>query len=365
MGDLHLKPAQITSQPLKTSVPPVALVSLPPSLTGAVATPKPAANTPDTANLAPLSEAQTHIPFVGAELPEPSFETRLSEIQKLSSASEKAEQFEALFEELIDEGQFSQAHTLVLSLKQNPQLQARLYDPLIHEMLEAGKYNQALELNQAFPNAALQSKNMTYIVRYLVEQGETIAAAQASGQGDLSGIIKAEWQSAMHTLEQKYDTLLDSIKDLFRKESLAEKIAEEALSDVGKQYRQKYLGYGNLACAHTVSRVFDNFPELTSVDANEVNDLVRQMKSKGGFTQVAGQASRPRSPVPSNTEYKPGDVVTFARGKKQGYGHVGVISRIREDGTVMMVHNSSSRKQVVEIPLVRYTTPTGVFRLGE
>lgn len=368
MGNVQTSASNPLRQPQQATTPAAPPASKPattaPTTASAVspAVQGPVDQGPAQAPQAPT--AQTSLVFVEAASAEPSFEERLSQIKQISTTADKDAQIEIFFNELLDEHDYGHITQLLEEFNSKPELQEKLYDQMIQELLEEGKYNQALEINQNFSNTGLKDKTVEYIVRFLVEQGETFAAAQAAGEGNISGVLKAEWQSAMHTVEQKYDRVVDSIKDLFRKESLAEQLAEEAVKDIGNQYRHKYLDYGNLACAHTVSRVLDNFPDLTSVDSNEVNDLVRQLKAEGGFQQVAGDARKPKTPV-GKVDYQPGDVVVFSRGKKAGYGHVGIVSRVREDGTVMMVHNSSSRRQVVEIPLLRYKTPTGVFRLGE
>lgn len=271
------------------------------------------------------------------------------------------------FTELVEDGQIEQAQQLLHAFPHLTDLNKDLHGSLINELMDQGKYTKALEINEAYPDATTKDKNTRYIVQYLVENGETIAAAQASGEGNLSGILKAEWDSAMVTVEKKYETIVDSVRDMLFGQSTADKLALEAREDIGKQYRQSILGGGTLACAHTVSRVFDNIPELDKFDSNEVNTLVNQMLNKGKFTQVYGSARNKGSSISSKSELKPGDVVVFSRPRKGGYGHIGVVSRIREDGTAMMVHNSSSKRQVIEVPVNRYNgrMPTGAFRLNE
>lgn len=359
MGSVNPNPTRGT-QPLPT---------LPEATTTAGAAPAPPA-TEQQGPLVPFTDNYSGIPspsaqtsFALVENEPPDFDAQLSEIQAITDPEAQQAQLATLFDTAIEAGEHESA---LKALQHMPADQEELrYGQLIQDMLDRGDYNKALELNDNYPNTELKDKNVTYIVRFLVENGETIAAAQARGEGNLAGVIKAEWDSAMSWAENKYERVVDDVLDWFRKESLADQIAEEALKDVGNQYRQGYLGGGRLACAHTVSRVLDNFPELTSVESNEVNSLVSQLKSEAGFTLVAGDANRPQTTVRGFDDYQPGDVVVFSRPRKRGYGHVGIISRIREDGTVMMVHNSSSRRQVVEIPMLRYKAPTGVLRLGE
>ena len=309
-----------------------------------------------------LTNARADFSFLGQESDEEvlDFEQRVTLI-KINHRDDETDRADAVgnyFNELVEDGEVEQAQQLLHVFSDLPELQKSLHGALINDLMDKGKYTQALEVNEAFPDQETQDKNVQYIVRYLIENGETIAAAQAQGEGNLSGVIKAEWDSAMHTVEQKYESVVDSVKDLIFGESKAQALADEAREDVGKQYRAKWLGGGTLACAYTVSRVFDDIPELDNIDSAEVNSLVNQMLSKGKFEQVAGDASNKGRSIARSTELKPGDVVVFNRPRKSGYGHIGIVSRIREDGTPLMVHNSSSKRQVIEVP-------TGAFRLKD
>ncbi len=326
---------------------------------------------PNTLRQTILTNARADFSFLGKESDEEvlSFEQRVTLI-KINHAGSEGDRSDAVgnyFNELVEDGEVEQAQQLLHVFTDLPDLQKSLHGSLINDLMDKGKYNQALEVNEAFPDQETKDKNITYIVRYLIENGETIAAAQAQGEGNLTGLLKAEWDSAMHTVEQKYDSVVDSVKDLIFGESKAQALAEEALEDVGSKYRAKWLGGGTLACAYTVSRVFDNIPELDKVDSAEVNALVNQMLSKGNFEQVAGDAGNKGRSIARGTDLKPGDVVVFNRPRKSGYGHIGIVSRIREDGTALMVHNSSSKRQVIEVPVDRYNgrMPTGAFRLKD
>lgn len=318
-----------------------------------------------------LTEARADFTFLEAESDEEvlDFEQRvtLMKINHKDNAGERADAVGDFFTELVDAGEVKQAQQLLHAFPDLPDLQKSLHGSLINDLMDKGKYNQALEINAEFPDLETQDKNVEYIVRYLIENGETIAAAQAQGEGSLSGVLKAEWDSAMHTVESKYENVVKSVKDMIFGETKAQELADLAREDVGNQYRAKWLGGGTLACAYTVSRIFDNIPELDKVDSAEVNNLVNQMLTKGNFEQVHGDARNKGRSISSNAELKPGDVVVFNRPKKSGYGHIGVVSRIKEDGTVLMVHNSSSKRQVVEVPVNRYNgrMPTGAFRLKD
>ena len=318
-----------------------------------------------------LSTARADFSFLSKESDDEvlSFDQRITliKVNNADSTEDRADAVGSYFNELVEDGEVKQAQQLLHVFTDLPEVQKSLHGSLINDLMDKGKYTQALEVNEAFPDQETKAKNVEYIVRYLLENGETIAAAQAQGEGNLSGLLKAEWTSAMTTVEKKYESVVDSVKDMIFGESKAQALADEALADVGKQYRAKWLGGGTLACAYTVSRVFDNIPELDKLDNAEVNSLVGQMLSKGEFEQVAGDSKNKARSIPGNTELKPGDVVVFSRPRKSGYGHIGIVSRIREDGTALMVHNSSSKRQVIEVPVDRYNgrMPTGAFRIKD
>ncbi|MBF2053335.1 MAG: CHAP domain-containing protein [Candidatus Sericytochromatia bacterium] len=318
-----------------------------------------------------LKEARADFTFLANESDREvlDFEQRVTliKINHQNSVGDRADAVGDFFTELVEAGEVKQAQQLLHAFPDLPDLQKGLHGALINDLMDKGKYNQALEINAEFPDAQTQAKNVEYIVRYLIENGETIAAAQAQGEGSLSGVLKAEWDSAMHKVETKYESVVNSVKDLLFGETKAQELADLAREDIGNHYRAGWLGGGTLACAYTVSRIFDNVPELDKVDSAEVNSLVNQMLSKGNFEQVHGDPRNKARSISASAELKPGDVVVFNRPRKQGYGHIGVVSRIREDGTALMVHNSSSKRQVVEVPVNRYNgrMPTGVFRLKD
>lgn len=378
MGNVSLPPQHTPGPLLPTPPAPTPPASEKPVLIG----PLPEAEAPalftESNQVAPnalrqsiLNEARADFTFLEAETDEEvlDFEQRVTliKINHRDSEGERADAVGDFFTELVDAGEVKQAQQLLHAFSDLPELQNSLHGALINDLMDKGKYNQALEINAEFPDLETQDKNVEYIVRYLIENGETIAAAQAQGEGNLSGVLKAEWDSAMHTVESKYDDVVKSVKDMIFGETKAQELADLAREDVGNQYRAKWLGGGTLACAYTVSRIFDNIPELDKVDSAEVNSLVNQMLSKGNFEQVHGDPRNKGRSISSSADLKPGDVVVFNRPKKSGYGHIGVVSRIKDDGTVLMVHNSSSKRQVVEVPVNRYNgrMPTGAFRLKD
>lgn len=370
------QPAPINNQVRRPA--PVNNQTIPPA-TPSVVGPQPAPGSapfqvsvsPNTLEQSVLKEARADFTFLASESDREvlDFEQRVTliKVNHQSDAGDRADAVGDFFTELVEAGEIKQAQQLLHAFPDLPALQKSLHGALINDLMDKGKYNQALEINAEFPDSQTQTKNVEYIVRYLIENGETIAAAQAQGEGNLNGLLKAEWDSAMHKVESKYENIVKSVKDMLFGESQADELADMAREDIGNQYRAKWLGGGSLACAYTVSRIFDNIPELDKVDSAEVNDLVNQMLTKGNFEQVHGDSRNKGRSISSSAELKPGDVVVFSRPRKAGYGHIGVVSRIREDGTALMVHNSSSKRQVVEVPVDRYNgrMPTGAFRLKD
>lgn len=382
MGNVSLPRQQTVGPVAPPAQAPVQPPAVPPKKAPVIVGPLPLEETPnlfsESNQVAPnalrqsiLTEARADFTFLEAESDEEvlNFEQRVTliNINHKDNEGERADAVGDFFTELVDAGEVKQAQQLLHAFPDLPELQKSLHGSLINDLMDKGKYNQALEINAEFPDVETQDKNVEYIVRYLIENGETIAAAQAQGEGNLSGVLKAEWDSAMHTVESKYESVVKSVKDMLFGETKAQELADLAREDVGNQYRAGWLGGGTLACAYTVSRIFDNIPELDKVDSAEVNNLVNQMLTKGNFEQVHGDPRNKGRSISSSAELKPGDVVVFNRPKKSGYGHIGVVSRIKEDGTVLMVHNSSSKRQVVEVPVNRYNgrMPTGAFRLKD
>jgi hypothetical protein len=280
----------------------------------------------------------------------------------------RAEHYQDLLADLIDDKNYQgllEAFRAVQADKQLPLSQRDASYRIVNQsLLDAELHDKAIELNAAYPAGLAKDRVRQEIVKYLISEGQTIKAAQLRGQGNLGGVALAELErlknSAKSLGQDIYETWRRTVMGL----SLGEQIADQAREDAqaGKKYRQAFLDYGNLACAYTVSRILDHTRLDDSADSAECNTLAAQLK-KSGFTQVAGD--KKLKPVAKNFEYREGDIIFFTRKNKAGFGHVGVIAKIEGD-TVWMVHNSSAKRQVVQVPLNTYSRqPVAVLRPPE
>lgn len=311
------------------------------------------------ASQASNTNTQSNLSFVDNE-----FEFNMQKIKAESDPEKRILNLREFFGDILEDKDYFQAYKVINYFSGFSDIQHQLHKVFVHHLLEEGQYEEAIELNENYPDESIKTKNSEYIVKFLLDEGEILKAADVQGQQNFQTITKLNLQAALNQAKRTYGGLFDSIVDLFDKDTLSEDVSEAALKVVGKQYRHEWLGGGRLACAYTVSRIFDHIPELTSISSAEVNNLTSQMMKEGGFKLIHGSLKQKKTPIRGKIDYKAGDVVVFARKGKWGYGHVGVVSRVKEDGTPMMVHNSSSRRQVVEVPLNRYSrTPTGVFRV--
>ncbi|MGV3526133.1 MAG: CHAP domain-containing protein [Candidatus Sericytochromatia bacterium] len=349
--------------PVSTSSPAPALPQTTPPVTGV---PKPPVTTPTDAVSAP-PPAGTATPLNFVDSGPSGLPAQIAEIQKQADPQQRAEAYEELLGELTESADFDGALSL-FKASQNDSLlptsaRSSLYKALTQELLEASLYDKAIELNNTQLDIPLKEAVRSDIVDHLIEVGQTFKAAEVRGEGNLTGVARAELDRMGNTVR----TLGQDAYELWRRSvigmSLGERIADNARDDAeaARSYRQPWLDYGNKACAYAVSRIFDRTRLDTSVDSAECNALSRQLE-QSGFDLIAG--GRSGRSITTPVSYKEGDVVFFKRGKKAGFGHVGVISKI-ENGRVYMVHNSSSRRQVVQIPLDNYTKPVAVFRAPE
>lgn len=308
----------------------------------------------------PASQALGSLNFVDEHFDLPA---ALTELHSLADPGLRLENTRSLLADLIEAHDFDDAIGLFRAAMADKGLPAggcdSLYRALNQSLLEAGHYDRAIALNTGYGSTAVRDEVRRQIVDYLIDEGQTLQAAQLKGDKGFTGVARAE----LERLGRHAKVLGQDIYELWRRtvigQSLGERIASNASADTGKQYRYKFLDYGNLACAYTVSRIFDRTRLDDAVDSAECNTLARQLKTSG-FTQVAGDARM--RPVAHDFAYQPGDIVFFTRKNKAGYGHVGVISKVDGD-TVWMVNNSSAKRQVVEVRLGNYPRPVvGVLR---
>lgn len=369
MGNISTTPTPRSNQPLPgvpaattgapVPKPPATPAPGAPSSAAPSASPQDAVSTPPPAGTAP--------PLIFVEGGPSTLPAQLAEVQKQSDPQQRADAYEELLGELTESADFEGAIGLLKAAQNDSVLPASartdLYKALTQELLEASLYDKAIELNNTQLDIPVKEAVRSDIVNHLIEVGQTFKAAEVRGEGNLTGVARAELDRVGNTVR----TLGQDAYELWRRSvigmSLGERIADNARDDAeaARSYRQPWLDYGNKACAYAVSRIFDRTRMDKSVDSAECNALSRQLE-QSGFDLIAG--GRSGRSITSPVNYKEGDVVFFKRGKKAGFGHVGVISKI-ENGRVYMVHNSSSRRQVVQIPLDNYTKPVAVFRAPE
>lgn len=312
----------------------------------------------DKVQVAPQGTPQSTVPFVDANAPvDPKL--ALAETLAITDPVARAERFDDVLADLIEDKNYDGAIELFKGADADKQLpsaaRTNMYKVLTQSLLETDLHDKAIELNATHSDPQVKDAVRQDIVKYLISEGQTIKAAQVRGEGTLTGVAKAELESLADSARTLGEDIYESWRRTVIGMNLGEKIADIARDDAeaGKKYRQAFLDYGNLACAHTISRILDDTRFDKSVDSNECNTLHAQLKDSG-FTQVAG--NRQMSPVARNFDYKEGDIVFFTRKNKGGYGHVGVVAKVEGD-KVWMVHNSSSKRQVVQVPLNTYQRP--------
>lgn len=137
------------------------------------------------------------------------------------------------------------------------------------------------------------------------------------------------------------------------------KIMHSALNIIGTQFRTPELGNGTLACAWAVSTALDQAGMISRKSSG--CDRLKGILSKDGFSNFTMNPNQFEPHL-----YTPGDVIFFGK-NKNGHGHVGIISKVTHnpEGTidVFMVHNSSSKREVVEVKLNNYyKKPISIYR---
>lgn len=283
----------------------------------------------------------------------------LAELNSLGDPGVRLDNYRNLLADLLDDKDFDKAIQLFQAAQADPALPVGgvdgMYQVLNQSLLEGDLHDRAIALNSHYPRAGLRDEVRRQILDYLITEGKVLQAAQLKGQANFTGVTRAE----LARLGRSAQILGRDIYDFWHRtvigNSLAAQIAENAThdADAGRQYRLKSLDNGNLACAYSVSRIFDRTRLDQAVDSAECNTLASQLK-KSGFTQVGG--NRSLAPVARNFAYQAGDIIFFTRKNKNGYGHVAVIAKVEGD-KVWMVHNSSAKRQVVEVMLNNYQRP--------
>lgn len=275
--------------------------------------------------------------------------------------NQKASQLRDLMTSLLDDEDFNAA-IKVINATDSPLYKNAMFKGLIQELVAAGLYNPALNLLNHFPDKRIQNEMRDYISGFINEyRNDSGLAAKFQGDESFLNVTKLKAQNIIGSVGNFFSNIGNSVSSTFSKPSTATNLARSAESIVGKRYRYDFLDGGNLACAYTVSQALKGVKGLEGVSSNECNQLA-SMLSKKGFTKAYSNGNKP---IQGKVEYKPGDIVFFTRKNKQGYGHVGIVAEVR-NGVPYMVHNSSSKREVVKVRLDQYyKVPVAVFRSGK
>lgn len=282
----------------------------------------------------------------------------IAQLNNIQDPNERSAQFRDLYTNLLDNEDFNAA-IKVINATPSPLYKNAMFKGLIQELVADGMYNPALNLLNHYPDKRIQSEMRGYVSNFInTYRNDSGLAAKFQGDDSFMNVTKLKAQNIMGSVSNFFSKMTNSVTNTFTPTSLAGNLASSAEDIVGKRYRYDFLDGGNLACAYTVSQALKAVPGLEGVSSAECNQL-SNMLGKKGFTKVYNNGFKP---IQGKINYKPGDVVFFTRNNKNGYGHVGIISEVR-DGIPYMVHNSSSKREVVKIRLDQYyKVPVTVMR---
>ena len=284
----------------------------------------------------------------------------ITSLNNIQDPTQRSAKFRDLYINLLDNDDFNAA-IKVINATPSPLYKNAMFKGLIQELVAGGMYNPALTLLNHYPDKRIQSEMRQYVSDFVnYYRNDSGLAAKFQGDESFLNITKLKAQNIMGSVGKFFSRVTNNVESTFSKPSTATNLARSAETVVGKRYRYDYLDGGNLACAYTVSQALKGVPGLAGVSSVECNQLAN-MLSKKGFSKAYSNGYKS---IQGKINYKPGDIVFFTRNNKQGYGHVGIVSEVR-NGVPYMVHNSSSKREVVKIRLDQYyKVPTAVFRSG-
>ena len=233
-----------------------------------------------------------------------------------------------------------------------------MFKGLIQELAAAGKYNMAISLTNTYPDVRVKTDLQNYLSNYFnTYLNDSSLAAQALGDNSILTVAKLKTQSVFGSVGNFFSGIGNSVTSIFSSPTKSQNLANSALNTVGKRFRYDFLDGGNLACAYSVTQMLKG-AGLQNIGSSECNTLASQL-SKNGFSRVYGTNFQP---IKGMINYQPGDIVFFTRNNKNGFGHVGMVAEVK-NGIPYMVHNSSSKREVVKVRLDQYyKTPVAVFR---
>ncbi|GIW22484.1 MAG: hypothetical protein KatS3mg068_1491 [Candidatus Sericytochromatia bacterium] len=283
----------------------------------------------------------------------------IAQINTIQDINLRSAYFRDLMIELLDENDFVSAAKVI---NQTPVAiyKNSMFKSFIQELVVSGNYDIAISLVNKYPDARVQKELKDFIANYLnYYEMDSSKAGKVLGDDSIINFISLKTQSLISHVGNWFSSNISKpLTYLWSTPTKSNKIADSANSIVGNRYRQASLDYGNLACAHAVSQALKNVPGLENIYSAECNSLARQLE-KNGFVKVYSNGYKP---LKGKINYKPGDIVFFTRSGKAGYGHVGIVSEV-VNGIPYMVHNSSSKREVVKVRLDQYyKTPVAVYR---
>lgn len=301
------------------------------------------------------SQTQVNFNQIGNE---ETIDSIIAKLNTIPDPNERSAQMRDFFATLVDNDNFAGAAKVINA---TPSIIYRnaMFKGLVQELVAAGSINTATHLINNYDDARIQSEMRQYTANYLnFTQYDSSSAAKVMGDSSLMNIASLKAKALLGTVGDFVSNIGHSISSLWSSSSRADSVARAAENIIGKQYRLKSLDYGNLACAYAVTQVIKQVSGLENLGSSECNTLASQL-SKNGFKKAYGSGY---SPIKGYVDYKPGDIVFFTRSGKKGYGHVGVVSEVK-NGVPYMVHNSSSNRAVVKVRLDQYyKTPVAVYR---
>ncbi len=282
----------------------------------------------------------------------------ITQLNNIQNPDERSEKFRDLCTNLLDNEDYNAA-IKVINATPSPLYKNAMFKGLVQELVSGGMYDPALTLLNHYPDKRIQGEMRQYVSEFINSyRNDSALAAKFEGDESFLNVTKLKAQSVIGSVGNFFSRVTGSVESSFSKPSTATNLAKSAESIIGKRYRYDYLDGGNLACAYTVSQALKGVTGMEGVSSSECNKLASLLTGKGwkkaydnGFSPIKGQIN-----------YKAGDIVFFKRDNKKGYGHVGIVSEVR-NGVPYMVHNSSSKKEVVKIRLDQYyKLPVAVFR---
>lgn len=270
-------------------------------------------------------------------------------------------QLRDLYMEVLDDNDFVSA-AKIINATPSPLFRNSMFKSLVQELASNGNFNAALNIVNNYPDPRVKQEMREFLADYANNfAGDSSLAAKIEGNESFYNVVAFKTENIVGSIGKFFGETFDSASSIVSSPTRANALSRGAEKIVGKQYRQASLDYGNLACAYAVSQMLKTVPGLQNVGSAECNELARQLE-KNGFTKAYSNGYKP---LQSNVQYKAGDVVFFTRKNKNGYGHVGVVSEV-VNGVPYMVHNSSSKREVVKVRLDQYyKAPVAVFRMNK